>query len=76
MTEPMVRRGMEKLVKEEFIRIENLKGKRGMRITIIGWNEEYGQSKRQSNDGKTVKEKFPLFSTNKHNLLTENAQSD
>ena len=76
MTEPMVRRGMEKLVKEEFIRIENLKGKRGMRITVIGWNEEYGQSKRQSNDGKTVKEKFPLFSTNKHNLLTENAQSD
>jgi len=76
ITEPMVRRSMAKFEKLGLIRTEDLGGKRGMRITLIGWADEYGQSKPQSKDGKTVKENFPYFPTKKTHQLTDNDQSD
>ena len=76
ITEPMVRRSMAKLEKLGLICTEDLGGKRGMRITIIGWADEYGQSKPQSKDEKLIKEIFPLFSTKKNRQLKENDLSD
>lgn len=64
ITVPMVRRAMVSLEKTGFITSEDLKGKRGMRITLIGWNEEYGQSKRQSIDKKSLNEKYPFYLSN------------
>ncbi len=64
ITVPMVRRAMESLEKSGFIKSEDLKGKRGMRITLIGWNEEYGQSKRQSADKKSLNKKYPFYLSN------------
>lgn len=76
MTEPMVRRGMVKLKKVGLIQFEDLKGKRGFRFTIVGWADEYGQTKPQCESDKTVKERFPYYTTNKMQQPTENGQSD
>lgn len=56
-----VRRGMESLVKKGFIIWEDLKAKRGVRITLLHWCDETGQSKSKSIDKNMIKEKFPFF---------------
>jgi len=76
ITESMVRRSMVKLKNEDYISTKDLKGKRGMRITLTQWNEEYGQSKRQSNNGKTIKENFPNFSSKDDSNQPDNGQSN
>ena len=58
-TEKQMRGSVERLVKAGFIKSRDLKRKRGRIITLVGWGDEYGQSKRQSDKWAQDIVKFP-----------------
>lgn len=63
MTTTMVDDATTKLQSLNFIRKENLKMKRGMKFTLIGWIDENGHSKSHSDSDKTGIQNIKFLST-------------